>query len=84
MKNADELTKDKSDYCLAKDGEVYTVYLPEGRSTDILLTGGKYTVHWFNPRTGGALMPGTNISISERAWLLPEIRLKKTGKTGSA
>jgi hypothetical protein len=67
MKNADDLTKYKSDYCLAKDGEVYAVYLPEGISTDILLPGGKYTIHWFNPRTGGALMPGTNISISERA-----------------
>jgi len=66
MKNADELTKDKNDYCFAKESEVYAVYLPEGGSTDILLPGGKYTIHWFNPRTGGTLMLGTNISISER------------------
>jgi hypothetical protein len=64
MKNADELTKEKDDYCLAKDGEIYALYLPEGRSTNIILPEGKYTVHWFNPRNGGDLLKGTIGSIS--------------------
>jgi hypothetical protein len=64
MKNADELTKEKDDYCLAKGGEIYALYLPEGRSTNIILPEGKYTVHWFNPRNGGDLLKGTIGSIS--------------------
>jgi hypothetical protein len=64
MKNADELTKEKNDYCLAKYGEIYALYLPEGRSTDIILPEGKYAVYWFNPRYGGDLQKGTIGSIS--------------------
>jgi hypothetical protein len=64
MKNADELTKEKNDYCLAKEGEIYALYLPEGRSTDVFLPEGKYAVHWFNPRNGGDLLKGTIGSIS--------------------
>ena len=64
MKNADELTKEKNDYCLAKEGEIYALYLPEGRSTDIILPEGKYAVHWFNPRNGGDLLKVTIGSIS--------------------
>ncbi len=59
MVSADEITKDPGDYCLAKAGEVYAVYLPYGKPTDILITEGKYTVSWFNPRTGGDLKQGT-------------------------
>ena len=64
MKNADAITKDKNDYCLAKEGDIYAVYLPEGRTTDIMLPEGKYTVNWFNPRVGGDLVSGTVRSIS--------------------
>jgi hypothetical protein len=61
MKNANALIgnakDDNSRFCLAKTGEVYLVYLPDGGSTDLDLTGatGAFTVKWFNPREGGAL-----------------------------
>ncbi|GHC40297.1 DUF5060 domain-containing protein [Roseibacillus persicicus] len=43
---------DNSKYCLAKEGEVYLVYLPTGGSTKIELPSGDFTLTWFNPRTG--------------------------------
>jgi len=64
MKNADELTKETGDYCLAKEGEIYAVYLPDGKATGIKLPEGKYSVQWFNPREGGNLLTGTIISAS--------------------
>ncbi len=64
MKSADELTKGTDDYCFAKTGEIYAVYLPEGGSADILLPAGSFEVKWFNPRTGGDLLPGKTNLIS--------------------
>ena len=43
---------DNSKYCLAKEGEIYLVYLPDGGSTDIELPAGNFSISWFNPRTG--------------------------------
>ncbi len=65
MRNANALignTKDNNDkYCLAKPGELYLVYLPDGGSTDLDLSDalGSFTVNWFNPRQGGNL----NVSV---------------------
>jgi len=59
MKSSDELTEEENDYCYAKTGEVYAVYLPEGTATLILLADGNYSVKWYNPRTGGDLLTGT-------------------------
>lgn len=65
MKNADALignpANDNSKYCLAKSGEVYLVFLPEGGTADLDLSGavGDFAVKWFNPRTGGELLDGT-------------------------
>lgn len=42
----------------AKTGEVYAIQLPRGGSVQVALPEGSYTVHWFNPRTGGELMQG--------------------------
>jgi hypothetical protein len=64
MVNSDELTSDKNDYCLAKSGEIYAVYLPEGKPTSIDLAAGTYNVKWFNPRTGGPLADGDTDKIS--------------------
>ncbi len=57
--NPDSKSNDK--YCLAKDDEVYVVYLAHGGAADLDLTGGKgeYLVSWFNPRTGGSPVAGT-------------------------
>jgi hypothetical protein len=64
MSNADEITASKIDYCLSKTGEIYAIYLPDGKSTWIKLPAGDYTVNWFNPRTGGELQPGSIMSLS--------------------
>lgn len=42
----------------AKAGEVYAIQFPRGGSAQIALPEGAYTVHWFNPRTGGELIEG--------------------------
>ncbi len=59
MRPADELTSRKDDYCLAKPGEVYAVYLPDGGSAELEIARGKYTVKWYDPRSGGRLHSGT-------------------------
>lgn len=48
-------------YCFAKPGQIYVVYLPEGGTTELDLSdaAGRFRVHWFNPREGGALKRGS-------------------------
>ncbi len=62
MTNDNNLTSNPNDYCLKKDGELYLVYLKSGSTTNISLPPGTFTIHWYNPRTGGGLQTG---SISE-------------------
>ena len=52
-------------FCLAKAGELYVVYLPNGGTTELDLSGatGEFAVQWFNPRTGGALTHGSVKSV---------------------
>lgn len=70
MKNADALVgnpkNDNSKYCLAKAGEIYLVYLPNGGLAELDLSGAsrKFTVKWFNPRAGGALLDGAVKSVT--------------------
>jgi hypothetical protein len=57
MTPADELVGnpklDNSAYCLAKKGEIYLVYLPDGGSCTLELPAGRsFSLSWFNPRTG--------------------------------
>lgn len=59
MKPANELAEATGEFCLAKTGEVYVVYLPKAESVAINLPSGKFTVKWFNPRTGGNLQDGS-------------------------
>jgi hypothetical protein len=69
MKNANPLIgnvkNDNSKYCLAKTNEIYLVYLPNGGTTTLDLSGadGSFRVQWFNPRSGGALTNGTVMSV---------------------
>lgn len=59
MTNADALVgnpqHDNSRYCFARVGDVYLVYLPGGGSATLDLSdaAGRFTVRWFNPRSGG-------------------------------
>lgn len=64
MQPADELTAAGDDYCFAKPGEVYAVYLPAGDSTELELAQGRYSVRWYNPRQGGELAAGTVETLS--------------------
>ena len=61
MKHADALTPATNDYVLAKPGDTYAVYLPNGGTTTLDLSGatGTFEVKWYNPRTGGALQNGS-------------------------
>ena len=61
MKQADELTSDPDDYCLALPGEVYAVYLLAGGTADLDLgtAAAAFTVAWYNPREGGPLQAGS-------------------------
>jgi len=59
MKPANELVDAKDAFCLAKAGETYVVYLPRIGTPTIQLPLGKYSVKWFNPRTGGNLQDGS-------------------------
>jgi hypothetical protein len=42
----------RGQYCLAKAGEIYAIYLPHGGRTRVQLKPGRYTAFWFNPSTG--------------------------------
>jgi len=70
MSNANALVgnskNDNSKYALAKPGEMYLVYLPEGGTTTIDLreAEGEFSVAWFNPRTGGGLLTGSVATVS--------------------
>jgi len=59
MKNHNELVN--NGICLALPGKVYAVYLPEGGTSIVDLSGtsGTFEVEWFDPRNGGSLMEGT-------------------------
>lgn len=51
-------------WCLAKPGEVYLIYLPEGGSTVLTAEQGDYSVQWFDPVDGGQLQTGSVHEIS--------------------
>jgi hypothetical protein len=65
MNNADELVgnraHDNSRYALALASQIYLVYLPQGGTAELDLTGvkGDFAVRWFNPRRGGPLREGS-------------------------
>ncbi len=56
---------DNSRYCLAREGEIYLAYLPEGGTCLLDLSGasGIFQVEWFNPRAGGDLLRGSVRSV---------------------
>lgn len=66
MSDSDNFTSNNSAECLAKTGEVYAIYLPNGGSTNLELNGisGSFEVKWYDPRNGGGLQSGS-ISMVE-------------------
>ena len=65
----DELV-DNGNYCLAKLGELYAVYLPHGGSVTVQLSPGRYSATWWKPATGQkkALPP---VRIQSGSWISP-------------
>jgi hypothetical protein len=61
MESADDLTPDPDDYVLAKDGEVYAVYTPDGSAPTLALPAGTFEVAWYDPREGGPLQAGPTV-----------------------
>jgi hypothetical protein len=59
MEPADSLASAASAYVLAKPGQVYALYLPQGGAPKLKMEPGNYTVAWYNPRAGGQLMRGS-------------------------
>jgi hypothetical protein len=61
MEPADHLISSKDGHCLAKEGEIYALYLPYGGAAELDLGkfGSEFTVQWYSPRTGGDLVDGT-------------------------
>ncbi|MBP2833220.1 DUF5060 domain-containing protein [Aquimarina sp. U1-2] len=66
MRNDNSLSSSGNDYCYAKAGEAYVVYLKNGGSSNLNLNGhsGKFTVKWYDPRNGGSLQNGSVRSIN--------------------
>lgn len=65
MRHADHLSSVPGNYVFAKKNEVYAIYLPEGGTTELDLTGagGEFEVKWYDPRFGGDLRDGTVTTI---------------------
>jgi Domain of unknown function (DUF5060) len=61
MEPMDSLVSGGEAWCLAKPGEVYAVYLPEGGSVTLDLGAARreYEVLWLDAKTGGALWRGS-------------------------
>ena len=86
MESANELTTRVDDFVLAKTGDIYAIYTPDGSETSLRIDGADeaFEVYWYNPRTGGSLVtsqlqeingPGTiNLGSSpidqDRDWVI--------------
>lgn len=64
MSQNDSLASNRNAFVLAKEGEIYAIYLKQGGSTEFELPDGKYTVQWYDPRHGGDLKQGSVTEIS--------------------
>ena len=65
----DELATN-GNYCLAKPGEIYAVYLPRGGNVTLRLQPGRYEGTWWNPNTGEkTALPPINATAS--SWISP-------------
>jgi hypothetical protein len=58
MKSNDSLITDPNSYCLAKEGQIYAIYLGAGGTTEVWLPRATYKIEWFNPLAGGELKSG--------------------------
>jgi len=52
MQPRNDLIKAGDAFCLAKFGDAYALYLPQGGSVSVELATGRYTCAWWNPSNG--------------------------------
>ncbi|MFY9726415.1 MAG: hypothetical protein WB579_16135 [Bryobacteraceae bacterium] len=65
----DELVN-RGNYCLAKPGEMYAVYLPRAGAVTMQPQPGHYSGTWWNAATGEKTgLPSVNVSVS--SWTSP-------------
>ncbi len=65
----DELVNN-GNYCLAKPGEIYAVYLPHSGSVTVRLQSGRYGGTWWNAATGEkTALP--SVSVTATSWTSP-------------
>lgn len=66
MQNDNAISSAPNDYGFYKSGDTYAVYLKNGGTTNLNLSGvsGTYDVRWFDPRNGGGLQIGTVGQVS--------------------
>ena len=66
MASRDDLTPTAGAYCFCKPGEVYVVYLKQGGAAKLDLSQGegRFEVHWYDPRHGGALQTGSVATVA--------------------
>ncbi len=67
MTEADGLTTGTTggDHVMADPGQIYAVFLPDGGTADLDLTGyaGSFSVRWYDPLTGGAFQDGSVTTV---------------------
>lgn len=67
MDPADELITDTLSYCLVLKDQVYAVYRPQYKdktTLDLGTSGKEFKIKWYNPRTGGGLVNGSQEKVS--------------------
>ena len=66
MQPMDELDEQDGVHIFANPGEIYAVYMHEGSNVQLDLgdEAKTYTVRWYNPSTGGALLEGSVSEVS--------------------
>jgi len=65
----DELVNN-GNYCLAKIGESYAIYLPHAGNVTVQLAPGRYKATWWNAGTGKKVSLPT-ISVTSTGWISP-------------
>lgn len=66
MKNDNDKVSQRDAYCLYLTDKVYIVYLKNGGTATIDISGarGPFEVRWFNPRDGGPLLGGSTAAVN--------------------
>lgn len=66
MVPSDNLVSGGNSYCMAEEGSAYVVYLRNGGTATLDLSGttGDFDVQWYDPRNGGGLQNGSVTTVS--------------------